>query len=323
MAIIGIIGSAESAAGEAAVASLEDLRDRAALNEEDFWAIVGIGENPPEALGEIMQWLIDNEVAYDLVVHPSVHGDLEDEITGPADKTFKVKAVETKVLDRLMEFSGDALLVLIGSDEPSNELTAVISKASESGVTVYDEALSEIAFEGEGDGEEAAEGGDEYDFEALGASADEGDDESIATLSELAEANGMNPDDYPTWNELAEALHELAIATPEEEAAPEEPEAEEGTWTQAALDAVKSLSDLRNIAKQAGIEGASKMQRPALVEALLGSAQAAADEPEAEEEKPVVRKGKGVDKAPDTTVEKAYIDFGVALANLIQAVAGK
>lgn len=328
MAIIGIIGTSASAAGEAAIASLDDLRDRAALNEEEFWAIVGISETPAECLGDVMQWLIDNEVAYDLVVHPSMVEGLEEEITGPADKTFKIKAVETKVLDRLVEHGGTVLLCLIGEDEPNNEITAVITKAAESGVTVFDEALTEIVFEGEGEEEE--EGGDEaaaedeYDFEALGASGDEGDADAIATLTELAEANELNPDEYATWTELAEALHELALAEPEPEAAPEE-EPVEGAWTQEALDAIKSLADLRTIAKQAGIDGAAKMSRPALVEALLGTAAPAADEaPEPEEEQPVVKKGgKIITDTPVNTVEKAYIEFGVALANLIRAVAGK
>lgn len=76
--------------------------------------------------------------------------------------------------------------------------------------------------EEEADGEEATDEGDDgvIDLEALGVAADDGDEDALAKLAELAEAAGIDPDEYDTWAELAAAL-------PEEEAEEEEEEVEE------------------------------------------------------------------------------------------------
>jgi len=42
--------------------------------------------------------------------------------------------------------------------------------------------------------------------ESLGVAADGGDDSAISTLTERAEAVGINPDDYDTWVALEGAL---------------------------------------------------------------------------------------------------------------------
>lgn len=61
--------------------------------------------------------------------------------------------------------------------------------------------------------------------EDLGKLADGGDDDAMATLGELAEAAGLDPDDFGTWVELAEALE--PEPEPEAEEEPEEAEADE------------------------------------------------------------------------------------------------
>lgn len=70
--------------------------------------------------------------------------------------------------------------------------------------------------------EEEAEGeAEEATLEALGEAADEGDEDALAKLTELAEAAGIDPDEYESWADLAAALPE------EEEEEEEEEEAEE------------------------------------------------------------------------------------------------
>jgi len=64
--------------------------------------------------------------------------------------------------------------------------------------------------EGAGD-DEATEEGD--DLPALGAAADEGEADAIARLTELAGENSLDPDDYATWADLAEALAEDPFAS--------------------------------------------------------------------------------------------------------------
>lgn len=76
--------------------------------------------------------------------------------------------------------------------------------------------------EEEADGEEATDEGDDgvIDLEALGVAADDGDEDALATLTTMAEAAEIDPDEYDTWAELAAAL-------PEEEAEEEDEEEEE------------------------------------------------------------------------------------------------
>jgi hypothetical protein len=66
--------------------------------------------------------------------------------------------------------------------------------------------------------EEEPSEAEELDLEALGAAADEGDEEAQATLSEQAAEAGLDPDDYTTWADLATALLEAGSEEEEEEA---------------------------------------------------------------------------------------------------------
>lgn len=74
-----------------------------------------------------------------------------------------------------------------------------------------------------GDEEEA----DGPDFNALGEAGDEGNRKAIATLTEMAEAADLDPDDYETWTDLAEALAEAEPEAEEAEEAEEESDDEE------------------------------------------------------------------------------------------------
>ena len=56
--------------------------------------------------------------------------------------------------------------------------------------------------------EEAAEEGSTMELEALGESADGGDQEAAAQLTELASARDIDPNEYATWSEVAALLQE-------------------------------------------------------------------------------------------------------------------
>lgn len=82
----------------------------------------------------------------------------------------------------------------------------------------------------EPEGEEYSDGGADPDsgdsidaatLETLGADADTEDESAIETLTGLATAAELDPNDYPTWAELAEALKAYA-PEPEPEEEPEE-----------------------------------------------------------------------------------------------------
>jgi hypothetical protein len=79
------------------------------------------------------------------------------------------------------------------------------------------------------------------DLDTIGESADEGDAEAIEYLTGLAGEAELDPDEYPTWAELATALADLEPEASEEETEAE-PEAEE-TGEAVDLDALGAAGD--------------------------------------------------------------------------------
>lgn len=88
-----------------------------------------------------------------------------------------------------------------------------------------EEEEDEESEEEDEEGEEATEGEEEdeesEDLSSLGQAADEGDEAALERLTELAEEAELDPDEYKTWAELAEAL------APEEGEEGEEDESED------------------------------------------------------------------------------------------------
>lgn len=86
------------------------------------------------------------------------------------------------------------------------------------------------------DADLAAEGEEDFEVEVteegtwaeVGAAADQGDEESVAALTEAAEANSVDPDDFETWELLGEYLDGNGEDNPEEDEEEESEEEEEG-----------------------------------------------------------------------------------------------
>lgn len=91
--------------------------------------------------------------------------------------------------------------------------------------------------------EEPEDDDESIDYEALGEAADEEDEEAMEALAEAAADAGLDPDDYESWADLAEALTNSESSDDEdEEEADDEDEEEE---------AQVSIADLRKLAKKA------------------------------------------------------------------------
>lgn len=287
MAIIGIIGIAE-ATKSMVTKGLADLQS-AVEEGEEFWAIVGVAEEPPEAVQYVIDWLIEQGVAYDLVSHTDFFEIMPDEYKDGADKTFKTKLYEDKVVDRLIEYEGTHLLVLAGNDEaPSDAVQDAAQKAYDAGIKVLDlaDALAEIDFAPENVDapEPVEETAEEVDWDAKGAEAEIGDGDAQELMTGAAAGFNLDEDEVNamTWVELGAKLTELvaAIAKPSKAASkkapakaaasePEESSVDEPTgWTKELL-SKKDLKELRALATQSGIEGAAKMGAPALRTELL------------------------------------------------------
>lgn len=280
MAGIAIIGTTD-APEEMINDSLTDLQSQASV---EFWVILGITAEAPSCIGTIITWCTDNSVDYDIVVDPAVFAKLDDDVKNGAEKTIKAKDVETKVLERLQEFSGDKLCVLVGDEKPTDAVRAAAAAAHDAGIGVFDlaDALVEVEF---GDAvadapEEAPEG--PIDWAAKAEEAEAGSDEVQAEMLKAAKAAKMDMDevDAMSWEDLGTALTESdeeaasAVAKPVKSATKKAAAATASTdvpdtgWTTQLLDA-KTLKDLRIIAEQSGIEGGAKMSAKDAKAALL------------------------------------------------------
>lgn len=298
---IGIVGATD-ASEEMVTAGLSDLRDKAAEDGEEFWAVLGINEASPEgAVGAALVWLAENSVAYDIIITTSLFGNLDDDVKNGAAKIIKCKDADVngKVLDRVIEFDGSHLLVLLGDpDTADDELQAVAQRAYDNdSITVLDlaDSLSEIDFSPETQDASGDDEDEKPDFELIGNNADAGDFESIDDLTKRANKAGLAIDDYPeSWLSLAEALNDLydeahkpvpvkaatkkAAATPTKAAATKTAPSKKSAaatedtgpieMTAEVLEAM-DLKSLRTLAAQSGIDGAAKLAAPAARAALL------------------------------------------------------
>lgn len=336
--IFGVIGKTD-ASKKLIVAGLSELRDKAAADNSAFWGVVGLTPESGDQHGAVLDWLIEERIAYDIVIHPDVADDLPDQYSSGADKVMKSKTVEAKVVSHVAENEGSTIVAFIGDEEPGDTIMAAIEKAINAGMTVYDicDGMAEVSL-GE---EDAKDEGDEQDFAALGEAADGGDVMAQETLTELADGV-IDEDEFNSlsWTEVAEKLAEVGDAAPEPEpekkapakkgAAPKKAASSANKWTEEDLDS-KQIKELREIATAASIEGSGKMGFEALKKALIGvakgqaadEADTAADEPE--EQPKTAAKGKAAPKKTTDSADKldAFIgEFTLAFAKFIKAVVG-
>lgn len=115
------------------------------------------------------------------------------------------------------------------------------------------------------DEDEEYDGDDDDDLLAYGEEADEGDRDAIRHLTKLAKQNDLDPDDYPTWVELAEALSEDEGDEDEDE---EEEDGDEPSEEEMMDKDEWSWSDLKAYAEELGVRKQTKI-RSELVRAII------------------------------------------------------
>ena len=136
---------------------------------------------------------------------------------GGAKKAAKVakavkKAAPKKVEPDYDELGGEA------DNGDEDAVTKLTELAEEAGVDPDEYAtwseLASVLAGGDGQSEEEAPSGPT--LEELGEAADGGDDEAGGRLTELAEANDIDPEQYGTWAEVATLLEEAGVDPNEE-----------------------------------------------------------------------------------------------------------
>lgn len=293
MTAYGIIGDVE-ASPRLVRAALSDLLEAHVRSTpgDDFWLTVGVRDNGTKIHSEIIDWTVRNKIYCEVVTPASNYEPFES-----PDKITVSPSFMLDVVEMMHHAEGGKILALVGDQTPRTDVLRALAKAKDNGTETRDLAeagLTLILFRGDDppyndDSEEETMAADEEEktLAELGEYADDTEDEETAQqaqelLLEAAAEHGLDADEYPTWVELADALSALDGDAVEIE---EEPE---GLTREALVG--KEISEIKALAKAAGIEGSSKMRREPLINALLG------EETAAVESTPAARKATGAAK---------------------------
>jgi hypothetical protein len=295
--------------------------------DDDFYVVVALRKKITHALTAVMDWCEKAEVSYEVFAHQS--GD-----ANRRSEAYSWVVCDDPMLDAVeagisYSGSGTIVLALVGESEQADDVAAAIAYALESNVGVRDlteGALTYISFCGDTADQPpteeqtmAKEETEEVTLEDLVALAAEGDEEAVEALDEAAREFGIDPDEYDSWEEVGELLQAAMEAEEEgEEEEGEEEEVEPGDgWTEVALKG-RTLKEVREIAKAAGID--SKLPRPKLHKALIEGT-GAAEEEEVEEEAPKPAPRKTAAKKSAAAAEPEVAATGAidldALADLV------
>ena len=249
--------------------------------DDDFVIVIAVRNPVKPSIKHIIEWCQKAGVYYTVVASSDRVKRPEGSAEYTVDSQFLVKAVEDGyVFGR----DGAIVLALVGENDPTVDVTRALARAADSHMVIRDlteGAITYIKFHGDTvdiptiEENNMADEAEELTLEELVALAAEGDEEADAALREACAEFDIDPDEYPTWEEVGELLEAAMSEEPEEEAEeeeaepePEEPSEPAGGWTAAALKNL-TLKEVRDIANAAGIEGAKTAPRPDLVKALI------------------------------------------------------
>ena len=282
MTAYGIFGDVE-AAPKLVRAALSDLLEahQRVTPDGDFWLMVGVRDAETKIHDEILAWAAHNEVYFEVVTPAKTYEPFIEPAKLTVSPSFMLDVVEV-----MHREEGGKILALVGDQTPRVDVLRALAKAKDNGTEIRDlaeAALTLILFKGDDppphtpeENNMAAEEEVEATLAELGEYADDTSDaetaeEAQGLLLTAAEEAGLDPDEYPTWAELGTALQELADAGEDEEETEEEEsvEVDGQTLTRESL-VGKEISEIKALAKAAGIEGYSKMRREPLINALLG-----------------------------------------------------
>lgn len=297
--------------------------------DEDFAFVIAAGyknlSTKNSSMESVIEWCQEAEVYFELFHNSDDVAPFEGaaEVSfGYDDDTYMIAAVERGyAYDR----DNTVVLALVGEVEPSVEVRRAIERAIDSHMVVRDlaeGALTYIKFHGDAvdtepppEDDMAAEEEETLSLAELVELADEGDEDAAAALTEACEEAEIDPDEYATWAELAPVLAEaLGLEEEEEEAEEDEESDDDSGWTEEALKGM-TLKEVREHAEAAGIEGAKKMPRAKLVEALIaGTSEEGGEE---EEEAPAPKRGA---KASSAKADPSDVDLAELAGAIVDAV---
>ena len=279
MTVLGIFGD-KDASKKLVTASLNDMLEAHVLDtpDEEFWLCLGM-RKPLNVYETIIGWALKNEIyvvantKFDSPGWQASFDGAEFEVA----EWHRSDRFMMDVVERLSAEKSAKIFALLGDEEPAVDVRRALVRALDSGLEVRDLAEAGLTYVGVADNPirqgSTTMADEQMTLEQAGEAADEGDEEALTELTNLAEQFELDPDEYPTWAALAEALDPL-LAAAEEEAPPEQEEEQAprrssgGALSEEDLEG-KSVPELRQLAKQLGVDGWDKNRSAKLIEGIL------------------------------------------------------
>ncbi len=284
MTAYGIFGDVE-ASPKLVRATLSDLLEahRRSTPDGEFWITIAVRAGGTKVHTAVLDWAVHNDVYHEIVTPASNWAPDVEPNKFTISPSFMLDVVEM-----MHHADGGKILALVGDQTPKTDVLRALAKAKDNGTEIRDLAeagLTLILFRGDdppaydNHSEEENMADDEtteLSLAELGEIADDSEhdnaEEAQGLLEEASEEVGVDPNEYPTWAELATALQDL-----KDEAEEQQEEESEGLTRESLVG--QSIAEIKALAKAAGIEGYAKMRREPLINALLGEEEEAPPAP--------------------------------------------
>jgi hypothetical protein len=228
MAAIGIYGDGK-VTKKFLNATLDSLKAQADEDGSEFWLVLPfepVDEGVTDGIYDTFAWATENDVFV------RVYSSVEDEEAAKGVDEFEVSEnVRASMVKDLIEAEDGLLLVLLKTQDldemvdGDEDVIEMITRANENSLPVKQLNNGMIEIDLTSAEVEDEDGLDEDEVLALGAAADDGDEDAALELERLAEEIGLDLAEEPyasmTWADFAQALCDAA---PDEDADPlEEP----------------------------------------------------------------------------------------------------
>jgi len=279
MTVVGIFGDA-TASDKLIKAALNDTLEAHMVDHEneEFWLCVGVRKASP-TYETIIGWALRNGIwtsVYTAFQSPGWQSSFDGGEFEVAE-WHQSSRFMFDVVDRLLAEPRAKVYALMGDKEPSIDVRRALVRALDNGLEVRDLAEAGLTYVGVSDNPLTIGSiimANDLTLAEAGEAADNEDEESMVALTTLAEDYGLDPDDYATWSLLAEALDPLMSEAPAEaEDEPEEapaPRRGKETLTREELEGL-SVPELRQLAKQLGVEGWDKNRSAKLIDGVIAA----------------------------------------------------
>jgi hypothetical protein len=317
MAAIGIYGDGK-VTKKFLNATLDSLKAQADEDGSEFWLVLPfepVDEGVTDGIYDTFAWATENDVFV------RVYSSVEDEEAAKGVDEFEVSEnVRASMVKDLIEAEDGLLLVLLKTQDldemvdGDEEVIEMITRANENSLPVkqLNNGMIEIDLTSAEEVEDE-DGLDEDEVLALGAAADDGDEDAALELERLAEEIGLDLAEEPyasmTWADFAQALCDAA---PDEDADPlEEPAADKQPQKYAREDLErKQIRTLKMMATGEGWGNQAQVDFPKwfYVEHLVGGTVPTEAQLLGEDPVPAKPPAGGLAKAPKAPTNGSHAD---------------